>query len=215
MRTLYTLLLVILMNSISFIAARKVEKSLSVYVIEETVNGDRFTHRSDFIDGKSHEIWAINNQQVPQEEYEEAILNAEREERRSARKAQEEKRKQEQEFKALAHYNLVKKCVKLQSADIAREVSKVREPLLASFLKFNESSISSEALLYELEQELIQVDKICHGSNFAEIKQLEGMLEKFEPYPEKLTKLYQDSINHAIKTCDNTRTLKELLTLVS
>jgi hypothetical protein len=214
MKKLLFLLLILTKNS-AFINAKTIEKSLSVYVIEEQINGIRFAHRSDFIDGKASELWAIDGRQVPEHEYEEAILNAEREERKSVRRQEEQKRKQEQEFKVLAQNNLIKKLLNLKIADITKELSKIKEPLLAPFLKFSEHSMSSEMALYDLEQEIEDANKLSLRGELADTKQLYTVFEKLEQYPEKLMKLYQDSINYAIKTCDNTRALKELLILVS
>ena len=215
MKVLNILIVLFLLQIVTFLKGGTIEKSLSVYVIEEQIAGIRFTHRSDLIDGKSNEIWAISGRPVSVGEYEEAILNAERDERRAERKAQEERRKQGQEFKAKAHYTLLKKLGMAQAAEIVKGLIPVKEPLLEPFLQFSESTFSSRDVLHELEQELEIIHKLCESSNLEEMVQLGTLLKKIELYPARLAKLYQESVNSAIKTCDDTRALKELLKLVS
>src|SRR5581483_9954495 len=108
----YSMILSVI-SCFSMVQARSLEKTLSVYVIEEKVNGIIFTHRSDLLNGKLNEIWAINGQEVTGQHYQEAILNAEREERARIRSQEEEKRKQEQKFHIETQCAILKKLIML------------------------------------------------------------------------------------------------------
>ena len=205
----------VLFFSISLVNARFIEKSLSITVIQESVNGIRFAHRSDLIDGKIQDVWAINGRSVSHDEYLDSILDAEREERRTQRQLENEKRKQEQEFKALAQSNGLKKLIKIKINEIMRELTKVKEPLLESYLQFDEATVASPEDLSAVASLISDAQKKCREDQELPCSSLKECLASLEGLPEKLTKLYQDSITYAIKTCDDTRSLKDLLSLVS
>lgn len=200
---------------ISISNCRIVEKSVSVYIIEEQVNGIRFTHRSDYIDGKAQELWAINSKVATQCEYEEAILDAEKEERRLVRKLEEQKRKQEQEFKLVAHTEISKKLITIKVQEITQELVKIKEPLLEPFLRFSQETIASKDTLSNIMQQIEHARLLCQTNDNDTYVNLQECLKTLELYPEKLALLYQESVNYAIKTCDNTRALKDILLLVS
>jgi hypothetical protein len=195
--------------------SRQIEKCLSVTVLEETVNGVRFAHRSDLVDGKVQEVWAINGRSVSYNDYLDAILDAEREERRKQRKLDDEKRRQEQEFKALAQINTLKKLIKIKINETMQELIKVNEPLLARYLTFDESTFASEEALKDIYYVIEEARRKCQESFEVSTSMLHDVLTSLERLPARLQKLYQDSVNYAIKTCDDTRYLKDLLSLVS
>lgn len=200
---------------VSICNSKQIEKFLSVTVLEEIVNGMRFAHRSDLIDGKIQEIWAINGQSVSYDDYLEALLDAEREERRKQRKLEDEKRRQEQEFKALSHANIVKKLIRIKISEVTQELTKINEPLLSAYLSFDESTIDSREALNDISYIIEKARKNCQENVEVGFSQLQNTLASLEELPEKLRKFYQSSVNYAIKTCDDTRLLKDLLSLIS
>ncbi len=194
---------------------KTIEKSFSILAVEERINETRFLCRSDLIDGKLTEIWAVNGQKVSQEQYEEAILNAEREEIRKNRALEAQKRRDEQEFKITAQYALVKKMLSTLVAEIEKVVVRVKNPLLYSYLSFSEHTFNSEMDFIQLQEEVQKAKLLCSNDTLEHLSMCQETFNRLELYPAKLTNLYQDSVNYAIKTCDNTRTLKELLAFVS
>lgn len=193
--------------------ARFIEKALSVTVIEESVNGIRFAHRSDIIDGKVQDIWAINGRSVSYDEYLDAIVNAEREERRAQRKIEDARRRQEADFKVLAQNNAIKKLIRIKISEIVHELTRVKEPLLQAFLKFDEATFATEDDLAYVSNLIQEAQIKCQEEQPYSI--FRDCLAGLEGLPEKVHKLYQDSVNYAIKTCDDTRYLKDLLSLIS
>ncbi len=200
---------------ISICKSRFIEKSLSVTVLEESVNDMRFAHRTDIIDGKIQDIWAINGHAVPYDEYLDTILDAEREERRALRKLENEKRRQEAEFKISAQSNAIKKIIRIKINEIMHELAKVKEPLLAGYLKFDTSTFATQEDLDTVSEIVENAKKKCQEGQELSYSILNESLASLEGLPEKLHKLYQDSVNYAIKTCDDTRYLKDLLSLIS
>lgn len=195
--------------------AKSIEKSISVYIIEEKVDEKRFMHRSDLIDGKAHDLWAIDGQNVAYQEYEKALIDAEVSEVRKMRQQAEEHRKREQKFKMQAHYDIIKKIVHNYIVDINKELTRLDNILIAHFLQFDQDSIHSRDALGAIEREVEQAYALLQRSDIHDIHDLKEIMKTLEEYPRKLVKLYQNSVNHAIKTCDNTKDLKELLALVS
>lgn len=194
---------------------KSVEKSFAIYAIEELVDGNRFVYRSDLVDGKLTELWAVNGQKVTTQEYEEAILKAEREEIKKAREREIQKRKAEQEFKVAAQYSLVKKILDALLNEIEKMVVRIKNPLLNPYIYYSEHTIGSPTDFIQLEQDVQKAKLLLLGQTVDQIASCQDAFNQLESYPEKLNNLYQDSVNYAIKTCDNTRTLKDLLAFVS
>lgn len=209
------LVIVFVVLFISVCNSKIVEKSLSVTVLEESINGMRFAHRSDIIDGNIKDIWAVNGHSVSYDDYLEALLDAEREEMRTLRNFQNEKRRHEAEFKCEAQKNTFKKLIRIKIQEIFDELAKVKEPLLEHYLLFDVQTIASSEDLQKISILVNEAEKKCKEGKESSCSVLKECLSSLEEIPGRLHKLYQDSISHAIKTCNDTRSLKDLLSLIS
>jgi len=209
---------VLFLCSISFICAqsRRVEV-VSVYCKKEVLDGKVFIHREDIVNAEKKDIWSIDGQQVSYGDYEDAVLNAEKEIRRKERRAQEEQRKRSQEFKNEALVTLNKKILRLTVDRLDHTLKKFDTHSLVHFLDFKNNTISSLEKFNELQEKILPEAKklIYTPSEESDWIQLSGMVAKLDHIPSLVENLFYDTVRNAIKQCDDTKTLKELLEIVS
>ena len=209
-------LLCLFLVSFICIEARRVEV-VSVYCKKEVINGKVFIHREDIVNSEKKGSWSIDGAAVTVDAYEEAILDAEKEERRAERRALEMQRERAQQFKHEALITLNKKILRLtvEKLDVAFE--KFNRHDLVNFLDFRSHTIPSSEFFYELKDRVIpEAKKMLTVSNEeSDWGQLNLMVTKLDAMPISIESLFYDTVRNAIKQCDDTRLLKELLEIVS
>lgn len=193
---------------------RSIDKSVSIYFVEEKVNGIPFTHRSDCIDGVKKEVWTIQGRAVAQEEYEEEILQAELQERRKERALQESRRRSQEEFAIKVQYQASKKLVRLLVPEVEAALKKLTDIRLEPYIHYTSHSFGSRADLDQVKADIAHAYDLLDQET-VELADLQELYHTLELYPNRLQILYQDSVQNAIKKCDDTRLLKDLLELVS
>jgi len=202
--------------SVFSVYPKRTVEVVSVYCKKEVINEKVFIHRDDLVNSERKEIWSVDGQLVSQNEYEEVILDAEKEVRRQERKIQEERRKKDQAFKDEVMLVLQKKILRLTVENIDEQLKKFDSHNLENFLAYKEDTISQE-LFENLKEELLpEAKRLLYKKdedyNWADMNL---MVAKVENLDEKLESLFQDTVRNAIKQCDDTKVLKDLLELVS
>lgn len=200
----------------SFGVLRDVEE-LSVYYKKEILEGKTFVYREDLANGTKKQVWTIDGKPVEFEEYEEAILDAEKEIRRRERKERDERRRAMQDRRLLAVVVLHKKLLRLLIDDVQVALARFDDHRLAPFLVFDKNSAFSQKEFEAIESELLEYAKkvlyeeVQDGDKAA----LADAIQKLDGLPERLQELFQKTVDNAIKTCDDTKMLKELLGVLS
>ena len=214
MNTIPKVVFPVLIFLLIFQSKALLEKSLSVTITEEKLNKISFIHRRDNINGKIQEEWSIDGKKVDFGIYEEALLTAHKEEMRQKRAFERQKQEKEQDYCSQIQCALMAKIVTELLNEVTQELNKIRNPLLENYLQFNEQGFSSPDELLRVEEEIKAFEQKSKDSDvsFQEVKEYS---EKLEEIPARLIQCYQDSVAHAIKTCNDTKILKELLTLFS
>jgi len=210
--------LILFLFFVSFVysQARRVEV-VSVYCKKEVLDGKVFIHREDIVNNEKKEVWSVDGKMVGYEEYEEVVLDAEKEVRRKERRVQEEQRKRAQEFKCEALITLNKKILRLTVENLDKTFKKFDSHNLANFLDFRSSTVPSLDVFSELKEKIIpEAKKLIYTpdeeSNWVH---LNSMVAKLDTVPSCVEGLFYDTVRNAIKQCDDTKTLKELLEIVS
>lgn len=201
--------------SLGTIEGRTIKKSISVSVLEEIIDGKTFTHRIDVIDGKRKELRAIDGQQVSREEYEEEILEAEKQERRNERCLQEEERIRQTDFMASVQRSTLKKLISIAINQVKDQLHKISDKRIKPFFAFDEQTIASKNQLKQLKQQIIPDARSLLSDDEASLSELQTALTSLERYPARLRSFYQATIARAQMQSDDTRLLKDLLTIVS
>lgn len=192
---------------------RAVEE-LSVYYKKETIGDSVFVYREDIVNGAKKEAWTINGDSVSFDRYGQELLLAEMEFRKQEKAAQEARRKRIAQERRQISCALHKRLLHLQIDLLEKALKRLDDHRLAQFLNFDKEGIISKQEFESIRSELLQeAKKILYtdlqgeqGSNL-----LVRVLDKLEGVPERLDDLFHATVNNAIKQCDDTRMLKELL----
>ena len=200
----------------SFGALRDVEE-LSVYYKKEILDGKTFAYREDLANGVKKQVWSIDGKPVEFEEYEEVILDAEKEIRRRERRARDERRRAAQDSRLQAVVELHKKLLRLLVEDVEAALAKFDDHRLMPFLVFDKDSLLSHKEFETIEGELLQEAKkvLYEEVQDGDKTSLAATIQKLDGLPERLQELFQKTVDNAIKRCDDTKMLKELLGVLS
>ena len=187
-----------------------------VTVKEEKINDSTFTHRVDIIDGKRKEVWALNGKSVIEEEYEEAVLEAEKEENRKERKKQKKLRRKHENFVLRSQRGCISKIIEQSIKQIRDELYRLEDQRLEPFLLFNEKTISSLKELEYIKNVLIaKARELLSQPDEIGLDELRSMMHRLEEYPERLRDFYYATVKNAQEQSDDTKLLKDLLSIVS
>jgi len=211
----FILLVLLFFPAVTFGALPEVEE-LCVYYKKETLDGKTFVFREDIANGVKKQVWSIDGQSVAYDEYEEAILDAEREVRKQERRAQAERREERQKGRLVARIELHKKVLRLMIDQIENSLKKFDDHRLVPFLAFNESVGFSQEEFESIEQELLKEAKrvLFTDGQEGDTSPFVTMINRLDGLSERLHGLFQKTVDNAIKLCDDTRMLKSLLEVV-
>lgn len=186
---------------------------ISATVHKETIQGVTFMHRFETVNGLTKNVWTINGLAVTQEEFDEEILNAEKNMRRVEREKARENMMREQILKEKVMHQGYAKLLKKSIEEVEQVLQRIDVLNLDQFLFFTPKTFSDrEQFSAVREQVLTQAYSALHEINeHFEKEKIQALLQKLDESSEHLRTLIHDSIEHAISHCDDTKTLKELL----
>jgi len=206
---------VLLLSSFESLSGLREIEELSVYYKKEILNGKTFVYREDIANGVKKQVWTVDGASVDCELFEESILQAEKEVRRFERRQQMARREALQRERAVAVAQLHKKLLRLLIDRVQVALKKFDDHRLGPFLLFDQSFSRDEFESIE-SQLLTRAKQILYGVEDQEnVEPLLAMIEKLDGLDARLHDLFQTTVNGAIKRCDDTRMLKDLLAIVS
>jgi len=196
--------------------AREIEE-LAVYYKKEVIGGTSFVYREDVANGVKKEAWTVDGKPVDFQEYEENLLDAEKEVRRQERRVAEECRKRHQQARLSSTFQLQKKLLRLQIEQVEVVLKRFDDHRLTPFLLFDKEKTLSQEDFKHIDQTLLdQAKKLLYTADQeVDLPTLATMIEKFDVLPGRLQDLFHATVNNAIKRCDDTKVLKELLGVLS
>lgn len=199
----------LLIVTFSPLFSKKLMQSQVVATTKELVNGHQFVHTYQVIDGIKRQAWAIDGQSVEKAAYEDAILEAEKAERRLEREeayvAQEEELAAQQKLQQ----EIMKKLLRLAAANLKQQLARLEEYKLHPYIVFDEDSLTQEQ--FEGAQQLLARAQLLLQDPEPALSEMQATLERVEWYEKRMKKLIRDSVEHAIAQCDDTAMLKKLL----
>lgn len=197
--------------------ARVVVKEQELFYKEEQVDGKLFSHRyetrHDAAGSALKEVWKIDGKEVSAQVYEEAILEAEKNERRLQRAQEEQARCANFEFKEKAQRAVVTKLLGKVTQNLVRDIQTIERYGLGAYAVFSDSTLSVQGY-----QELVTVlipRAQALGQENLDFAQLQDLYNRLEPLQDRMRLFMRATIDRAIEKCDDTKFLKDLLTLVS
>jgi len=191
-----------------------------------------FTSKYQNINGKVAEQWLINDESISKEAYDKKIAWAENEEARLVLAAEEQKRieieqkekellarkkEEEEQFAKELRQEALKKLVKLELEKVEASFAKLDKYRLEPFFVFEENSFSSEESFQEAKVGLVAQARgvVIKSSEELSQEELKETLTKLEVIPDKVERFFRQSVRFAINQCNDTKRLKELLSLIS
>lgn len=215
MRIFFFALVCVQISGQHALAAKIIEKCVTVSFIQERINGNRFAHRTELVDGVRTELWAVNGSAVYQAEYDEAIITAELEECKAARQKEcEKERKKQEELIALQRAGLMK-LLKVYFDQLESIIKRFADPRLKPYLVFNGATLNQEQYQELINTLMPQIAKIIEGAEQLSIPDLSTLIAKVETYPERIEQLYWATVKNAQEQSNDTRLLKDLLSLTT
>ncbi len=195
--------------------ARFIEKQVFVTLTEERVNGQCFAHRTDVLNGTLKEIWAIDGKMVNQDEFMNAILEAEKEERRVEREQKDRAQRELLQAHILLQRSCYEKLISVFINDIVSLYHKVADGRLRPFWALKKNSFENVQQLELLMNEQLPTAQTLLKKNETSLEVLQNYVHQFELAHQKLTVMYHDTLFNAQKNADDPRLLKELLAMTT
>lgn len=211
-----------------------IQANSSVKQIKFNLQDDQmiFTEKYQNLNGKVTESFSINDQWITKEEFNKKFVWAESEEKRIEREA-EERKKQEEELKQKellaqkkeeeekfiqeAKTEGMKKLVKLELQNVETSFAKLDKYKLDNYFMFEDNTFFNEDILNESKIGLVAQARGVTIKNTEELDhdELKETLSKLEVLPDKIERFFRQSVRFAINQCNDTKRLKELLSLIS
>jgi len=207
----FTALAIALLNGL--IHAGPIKTTL-ISTTEQTHNNTRFKHI--ITSNRLKEEFFVNDIPALPDDYYKKLDAAEQKEREELRKQETAERRAHIEFMINAQNTINARLILQTINKIEAAALKLQHPTLQQYLLFSRETVPSQHELDELVKVICYIKKEVPGLVDAyDTERLEFYSGKLSSYPERLELLFRSSINEAIKTCDSTSALKELLTLVA
>jgi len=190
-------------------------EELEVHYKKEILSGKTFVKREDVANGVKKQAWTIDGASVDEDLFEQTRCEAVKEYWRQKRVQELARREALQQERAVAVAQLHKKLLRLLIERVEVALKKFDDHRLGPFLLFDQSFSRDEFDAIEAEL-LTRAKQILYGAEDQEdLGLLAAMIEKLDGLDSRLHDLFQVTVNSAIKRCDDTRMLKDLLAIVS
>ena len=190
-----------------------------------------FTEKYQNINGKVTEEWNINNNNVLKDEYlnrielitkEELDLQKEKE---LIKKEEEEferkvvllkKQNEEREFTENLKLQTLKRLVSLEVESIEKEFDKLDKYQIEEYFVFDHDTFYSSQGLEDIRIGLLNRARTVSIKGLEELDfdELKDILGKLEVLPKKINNFFRSSVKFAINNCNDTKKLKQLLSLI-
>jgi hypothetical protein len=194
---------------------RRVE-IVSSYTKKTEIGREVFLEREEFFNGTTKRVWGVDGKPVTQSEFEDKLLEAEREVRRQELRNEQAQRQTQATFKERSLVVGTRKILALLVQEIDRQLDKLSVGKVGKFFVFDDANFGSQEKFDHVLQELLPAARALHEKDDrVAMTELAIMVEQLEMVPKKLQNLFQKTVSHAIETCDDAKVLKELLDIVA
>ncbi|MBA2307150.1 hypothetical protein H0W26_03400 [Candidatus Dependentiae bacterium] len=205
--------LVIVWNSLLLGTIQK--QSLN-YEQEEVVHNLTFIHTITIENLTKKEGYFVEGKEVTKAEFEEQFSHAEKEERKKKRQLQQEERFKFHETRYKGAIKINQKDLAVILSELEVELNRLLDERLKPFLIFPSALLSSEKELLELRDSHLPRAKQLQDVNWnvLDITTLNATLISMKKMIPTIKEAFLETVNNAIEKADDTRLLKELLTLI-
>ncbi len=190
-----------------------IEKEVSLFFKQEKINNIIFSYKISYIDGKKEEIFVVGENQVSYDEYQDKIAEAYKNE------ALEKKRKeladlcQDEEFKQQIKFAACKKLLKIKVELLEKHLEDFDRLSIKQYIIFDNTGIESEAEFSIIKNLVLDAKNICLDLEKPDNSYINELLLKLEFYESKVINCFQKTVKNGIAMSDDTKILKELLSI--
>jgi hypothetical protein len=182
---------------------------------EEKIQEITFKHIVE--SGSVHkEIFLINNIPVLKSDYQARLEQAEKEEREYERKMESDLLHSRVQFASNTQLSIYQKMLSKIFINIKQWLAKLRIEAISSYYVFSPDTVSSRASFESFKDDVFMKAQqlMQEYMQLQDIDSLKKLFEQYEAVPQRLERFFQKSVQQAIKHCDDTKVLKELLEII-
>ncbi len=204
-----------LISLTTFSLPATVTKQLMTFVVEEVHNGTSFKHLTDIENGSKKESFFVNNKSVGPFEYEDTLLNAQKEETKKERKKTQEDRIRMYETQYKARVKIAQSDLKQALSTLENELVQLADERIKPFIVYKNDTVSSADQTAAIKEKLIpDARKLAESSPDIDIKKINDMTAELRSLIARVHETFVVAVNNGINKADDTKLLKELLTLL-
>jgi hypothetical protein len=200
----------------------KIERDISVKLVEERVNQRLFCYRLDKVTGtkvekSKKEQWFVDGQEVAKDAYGQMLDEARLVEIKEGREREYKAQLAHDEFKETQRVALTKKLLKKTILDVEEKCSQFDRYQLAEYMSYDASTVESEIDFSNISVQHLEPARylLAVSDDEFSLHKAEMTITALEKYPVKLQVLFENTVKNAIHQCDDTERLKKLLEIVS
>jgi len=204
-----------LLLNLSHIRAKTVRQKM-VIETEQNIQSVIFKHILE-AGTTVKELHLIDGVQVSKDEYDCALDQAEQKERQLHRKIEEERNYAKVEFVSSSQLHIYKKLLSKIFAEIKQWLTRLDIPIVCQYYQFSVDTIPSKGAFEAFKNDLFFKAQVLldEYNDQQDVVSLQKMLDQYEKVPYRLERFFQNSVQQAIDHCDDTKILKELLSLIN
>ena len=182
---------------------------------EEKINGITFKHILES-GATIKEVYLIQSVPVLKDEYILKIEQAEKEEREIQRTIEHDRMHARARFVSDSQFHIYQKLLSTAFMEIKQWLAKLEMPVVSEYYMFSSDTIASKGAFESFKNDVFLKAQVlleeCNQQQ--DLAALQKLVEQYEQVPYRLERFFQKSVQQAIKHCDDTKILKELLSLL-
>lgn len=196
---------------------RVIQKDMLVYFKQELVDGRIFKHRMDLDGVKKREQFMVDDKSVTQNEFDQLISEAEKNEILEKRSLERQQKHNELLNRQKLQIKLLVQDLKKALENMQRQLKPLLDDRLEKYLAFSGSTIANMEELSKVISELLPKGKkvIAQPISDQDLTQLEDLKTNVHNKTNMLKQLFNNTLEKVIEEADDTQLLKELLVLIS
>lgn len=189
----------------------------SSYLEEEFIGGIKFSYVLLSDCGKQKESFFINDLPVQQSQYNTQLEDAKLAQLRKEHERAQQQQKNNMTFIDATQTAIIEKLITQCLTQIQKHLDALDHATLKKHYLFENTTINTPEKLQEIREytQLRAKQELQEYTKQYDMLALQQLLKKIESWPELLEKFFQNTMQHAIKSSDDTATLKELLNLLT
>lgn len=207
-------LMMVLLQGISMSCQCEVSKE-TTHKTMHTIEEDTFEHFVHIRNGCTKQEWFINKKAVDHEDYQEQLTQAKIKEFNKQQEQENKRLQNDIEYKRLIQESLIKKLLDACVQKIEYILQSIEKQQLQDYLVFSQSLFTSNVDFVTFKHyTLLPAQTLLINTHF-DLEKAQDLLPLLEQALDPLQKLYEHSLEHAIKKCDDPKQLKIWLELLS